>query len=244
MLEVTGLRFETSNRALIEDVSFSAARGDIIGFIGLNGAGKTTCMRMIAGVLEPTNGNILIDGIDIWKERKSVQRSLGFLPEGAPLYGEMSPKSYLQFICEARDIDKDKRREYIIDAAEKTNIQKVFHQRIDTLSKGFRRRVAMAGTIVHRPKILLLDEPTDGLDPQQKRTTYDLIRTISPECIIIISTHMLEELENICNRAIIINDGKIIKDFTPKDLALLGDDGKIENGFHNITQAPILENVQ
>ncbi len=234
MLAVSALTFSLFNRTLVKDVSFSARVGDIIGFIGLNGAGKSTCMRMMAGVLEPSSGSVSHCGYDIIKERKLAQSNIGFLPEGAPLYGEMTPKSYLQFVCEARNLPKEKHRELIIDIAEKANLESVFHQRIETLSKGFKRRVALAGAIVHQPKILLLDEPTDGLDPKQRRATYEVLKSISPESIIIISTHMLDELSEICNRAIIIDNGEILRDFSPQELSKLGENGTLESGFHKL----------
>ena len=237
MLELSNIVLMASNQLLIKSVSFCAKEGDIIGFIGPNGAGKTTTMRIIAGTLEPTSGSVIIDGVDIWKSRLEAQAKLGFLPEGAPLYSEMTPKSYLQFICSARNILGAKQREFIKDAAEKTNIQTVFHKRIETLSKGFKRRVAIAGAIVHRPKLLILDEPTDGLDPNQKSTTYQLLKSISAQCVIIISTHLLEEVASVCNRAIIINNGEILRDFTPSDLANLGEKGGIESGFQKLTEA-------
>lgn len=241
MLELSNIVIEASKRPLIKGISFSAKTGDVIGFIGPNGAGKTTTMRMIAGVLEPTSGSIVIDGLDVWRSRLQAQAKLGFLPEGAPLYGEMTPKSYLQFICSARSIPKSEHKSFIVDAAEKTNIQSVFHQKIETLSKGFKRRVAIAGAIVHQPKLLILDEPTDGLDPNQKAMTYELLKSLRTDCIIVISTHLLEEVRDVCNRAIIINAGKILRDFTPSELANLDNDGDLLAGFQRLIQCETME---
>lgn len=236
MLEIENLVLKINNRPIIKGISFCAKPGEIIGFIGPNGAGKTSTMRMIAGVLEPDDGKIKIENIDMWQSRIKAQENLGFLPEGAPLYGEMKVKSYLEFLGNIRGLAHDKIREMIIDVVEKTNLQKVFHWRIETLSKGFRRRVALAGAMLHDPKILILDEPSDGLDPNQKRDLNIALTQIAHDKIIIISSHVLDEIIKICNRIILLNDGVIGFDGSPKDFAALSKEHLVENAFYELTK--------
>lgn len=241
MLSISNLVLDVSQRSIVNGISFDAKTGDIIGLMGVNGAGKTTTMRMIAGALEPTNGTIIIDNIDIWKSREEAQRHLGYLPEGAPLYGEMTPKSYLQFVCGARSLPKESHDALIRDAAIKTNIKEVFHQRIDTLSKGYKRRVAFAGAIVHCPKVLILDEPTDGLDPNQRKMAHDLVLGVAAHSITLISTHSFEEINEICNRVLIIDYGEIIQDISKQDLQKLAKNNGLESLFCELTSPePIL----
>jgi len=203
----------------VSGVSFSAKKGDVLGFLGPNGAGKTTTMRMIAGYLHPTAGKIEVCGTDVIDNPIEIQKKIGYLPEGGPLYADMTPASFLRFIGEVRGLSGtylDERIEYVV---KHLNIADVFYQTIDTLSKGYKRRVALAQAIIHDPEVLILDEPTDGLDPNQKHEVRELITSMSKDKAIIISTHILEEVEAICNKAIIIAKGKIVASGTPEQLA-------------------------
>jgi ABC-2 type transport system ATP-binding protein len=202
----------------VEQVSFRVARGDVLGFLGPNGAGKTTTMRMIVGFLPPSAGTAIVCGADVRRNPVAVKRSLGYLPEGAPLYGDMTPAGLLNFVAAVRGLSGAKRRERIDEVVARMQLDEVLQQPIDTLSKGFRRRVALAQAILHDPEVLVLDEPTDGLDPNQKHEVRDLILAMAAEKAIVVSTHILEEVEAICNRAIIIARGRIVADGTPEEL--------------------------
>jgi ABC-2 type transport system ATP-binding protein len=218
MLTVQNLSKSFMGRKVVDDVSFTLRAGEIVAFLGPNGAGKTTTMRMLAGILEPSSGSVSVGAYDMWTQRIAAQRAIGYLPEGAPLYGEMTVLSYLGFMCETRAIAKRKRGDVITTAVTRTSLEEVLQRPIDTLSKGFRRRVALAGAILHDPPILILDEPTDGLDPNQKRSARALIKSLSPERVILISTHVLEEVSAVANRAIVITRGQIVADETPAAL--------------------------
>jgi ABC-2 type transport system ATP-binding protein len=218
MLTVQNLSKSFMGRKVVDDVSFTLRAGEIVAFLGPNGAGKTTTMRMLAGILEPNSGSVSVGAYDMWTQRIAAQRAIGYLPEGAPLYGEMTVLSYLGFMCETRAIAKKQRADVITTAVTRTSLEEVLQRPIDTLSKGFRRRVALAGAILHDPPILILDEPTDGLDPNQKRSARALIKSLSPERVILISTHVLEEVSAVANRAIVITRGQIVADETPAAL--------------------------
>ena len=202
----------------VNDVSFEVARGEVLGFLGPNGAGKTTTMRMIAGYLEPTGGSVKICNLDAETEQLKAQARIGYLPEGAPLYPDMTPRMLLKFSCQAYGVPKKDIKSKIDMACEKLNLEQVLDQAIDTLSKGFKRRVGLALAILHDPDVLILDEPTDGLDPNQKHEVRELIKSMAKDKAIIISTHILEEVEAVCSRAIIIASGKIVADGTPEEL--------------------------
>lgn len=206
-LSLENIEFAISGKKILKNICFGAKAGEIIGFIGPNGAGKTTTMRLINGIYTQDSGTIKIDNMPIG-EKSRVH--LGYLPEGGPLWGDMTPKEYLEFLADVRGLNDAKTK--IIAAVEKVEIQNVFHQRIETLSKGFKRRVALAGAILHDPEILILDEPTDGLDPNQKLRARQTIKSIAKDKIIIISTHILDEVTQICDRVILINEGEIIID--------------------------------
>src|SRR5579859_6991108 len=203
----------------VDDVSFQVAPGEVLGFLGPNGAGKTTTMRMLAGFITPTSGKASICGHDIASDPLAAKASLGYLPEGAPTYGEMTVRRFLEFIADLRRLEGDRRRarlDYVID---RLQLARVLDQSIETLSKGFRRRVGLAQAIVHDPPVLILDEPTDGLDPNQKHEVRTLINDMARDKIIIISTHILEEVDAVCTRAIIIARGRIVADDSPAKLA-------------------------
>jgi ABC-2 type transport system ATP-binding protein len=207
----------------VDNVSFAVDRGGVLGFLGPNGAGKTTTMRMIAGFLAPSAGTAIVCGADVGRNPVAVKRRLGYLPEGAPLYVEMTPAGFLEFVASVRGLAGDNRRRRIAEVVERMHLGPVLRQRIETLSKGFRRRVALAQAILHDPDVLILDEPTDGLDPNQKHEVRELIRTMAATKAIVISTHILEEVEALCSRAIIIARGGIVADGTPEALRARSD---------------------
>jgi ABC-2 type transport system ATP-binding protein len=223
LLEVRGLSRHFGPIAAVDDVSFAVDRGGVLGFLGPNGAGKTTTMRMIAGFLAPSAGTAIVCGADVGQDPVAVKRHLGYLPEGAPLYIDMTPAGFLEFIAAIRGLTGAERRRRIAEVVERMQLGGVLRQRIETLSKGYRRRVALAQAILHDPDVLILDEPTDGLDPNQKHEVRELIRAMAPTKAIVISTHILEEVEALCNRAIIIARGRIVADGTPEALRARSD---------------------
>ena len=204
----------------VDDVTFSVGPGEVLGFLGPNGAGKTTTMRMIAGFVAPTSGKASICGHDIETDPIGAKSSLGYLPEGAPTYGEMTVRRFLEFIADLRRLEDTRRKTRLDHVIDRLQLSSVLEQSIETLSKGFRRRVGLAQAIVHDPPVLILDEPTDGLDPNQKHEVRTLINDMARDKIIVISTHILEEVDAVCTRAIIIARGKIIADDSPNKLAL------------------------
>ena len=218
MVELRQLRKTFGSIVAVEDVSFTVGRGEVLGFLGPNGAGKSTTMKMVTGFLTPTKGTVTVNGFDIWKQPLEAKKSLGYLPEGAPAYGEMTPLSFLLFIGEMRGFRGAELYRRVSETMEKVNLEGVEHQPIDTLSKGFKRRVGLAQAILHDPSVLILDEPTDGLDPNQKHEVRELIKTMAREKAIILSTHVLEEVHAVCTRAMIIAKGKVITDGTPAEL--------------------------
>jgi ABC-2 type transport system ATP-binding protein len=203
----------------VDDVSFEVQPGEVLGFLGPNGAGKSTTMRMLAGFITPTGGKASICGHDVETDTLAAKASLGYLPEGAPLYGEMTVYSFLQFVAELRKLSGETRTRRLNYVISRLQLERVLTQTIETLSKGFRRRVGLAQALIHDPPVLILDEPTDGLDPNQKHEVRTLINEMSRDKIIVISTHILEEVDAVCSRAIIIARGKIVADDTPQGLA-------------------------
>jgi ABC-2 type transport system ATP-binding protein len=202
----------------VDGISFQVEKGEVLGFLGPNGAGKSTAMRMLACFLRPDSGTASVCGYDILEDPVMVRQSVGYLAENAPAYGEMTVGSFLNFICDARSIAGKQRQDAIARVVELSATGSVYHQTIETLSKGYHRRVGLAQALIHDPEVLILDEPTDGLDPNQKFDVRELIKNMSRDKCIVISTHILEEVEAICSRAIIINRGKIITDSTPEKL--------------------------
>ena len=202
----------------VDGVSFEARPGEVLGFLGPNGAGKTTTMRMIAGFIAPTEGRASICGHDVEREPLAARAQLGYLPEGAPSYGEMSVRGFLDFIADLRGLAGATRRNRLDQVTERLALGGVAAQTIDTLSKGFRRRVGLAQAILHDPRVLILDEPTDGLDPNQKQEVRNLINAMARDKTIVVSTHILEEVHAVCNRAIIIAGGRILADDKPDAL--------------------------
>lgn len=218
MIEARSLCKRYGAITAVEDLSFKVDAGQILGFLGPNGAGKSTTMRMLTGFLTPTSGEAFINGIDISRNPVAASKHIGYLPEGAPSYGEMTVHQFLMFVGRARLIDKSDLHASVEKALQKLNLTEVAHQAIETLSKGFKRRVGLAQAIIHDPQILILDEPTDGLDPNQKHEVRRLIRAMAKDKIIVISTHILEEVEAVCNRVMIIAGGKLLADDSPYGL--------------------------
>ncbi len=202
----------------VDDLSFQVEPGQVLGFLGPNGAGKSTTMKMLTGFLTPTSGTARIQGHDILDDSLAARRCLGYLPEGAPCYGEMSVSEFLRFVARARGLDGAAVSGAVGAAMERLNLGGVVHQPIETLSKGFKRRVGLAQALLHDPDVLILDEPTDGLDPNQKHEVRRLIQDMSGDKIIVISTHILEEVEAVCNRVMIIAGGRLLADDTPAAL--------------------------
>jgi ABC-2 type transport system ATP-binding protein len=218
MIEITNLRKNFDQFTAVDDLTFSVKEGEVLGFLGPNGAGKSTTMKLITGFLSASRGTISIDGYDISKSPMEAKALMGYLPEGAPSYGDMSTLEFLNFVAQVRGYRGEeigKRVQYVLD---EVALNSVSQQTIETLSKGFRRRVGLAQAIMHDPKVLILDEPTDGLDPNQKQHVRDLIKNLAKDKIVIISTHILEEVTAVCSRAIIISKGKIVADGTPAEL--------------------------
>ena len=202
----------------VDDVSFSVPRGEVLGFLGPNGAGKSTTMKMITGFMAPTRGTAVVCGDDVVESPIEVKKSIGYLPEGAPLYGDMTPRALLNFVAQIRGLRGAERRRKVNEAIHTTHIEEVAFRPIDTLSKGFKRRVGLAQAVLHGPDVLVLDEPTDGLDPNQKHDVRVLLRAMAKDKAIIISTHILEEVDAVCTRAIIISHGRIVATGTPDEL--------------------------
>ncbi len=218
MIEVEELSKNFKHLTAVDGISFNVAKGEVLGFLGPNGAGKSTTMKMLAGYLTPSSGTARICGNDVVDNALEAKRCIGYLPEGAPAYGDMTPAKFLNFVAAIRGLNGRRKREAINTAIERVNLQEVLLQPIETLSKGFKRRVGLAQAILHNPQILILDEPTDGLDPNQKHEVRTLIGEMAAEKAIIISTHILEEVEAVCTRAMIISAGKIVIDGTPQSL--------------------------
>ena len=219
LVEVIGLTKSFGSIKAVDNISLSVNRGEVLGFLGPNGAGKSTSMKMITGFLTPTSGTIKISDNDISVNPIEAKASIGYLPEGAPAYGEMTPLNFLSFVAEVRGIDKSARASRVDEIIEKIHLERVAHQPIDTLSKGFKRRVGIAQAILHDPEILILDEPTDGLDPNQKYEIRALIKEMAADKAILISTHILEEVESVCTKAIIISNGGVIFSGSPLELS-------------------------
>jgi ABC-2 type transport system ATP-binding protein len=202
----------------VDNLSFTVEAGQVLGFLGPNGAGKSTTMKMLTGFLTPTSGTALINGVDVVESSVAARKNIGYLPEGAPSYGEMTVQQFLTFVARARLINSKNIADSVERVIVKLNLSWVKHQAIETLSKGFKRRVGLAQAIIHDPQILILDEPTDGLDPNQKREVRGLIKAMAKDKIIIISTHILEEVAAVCNRVMIIANGKLLADDSPQGL--------------------------
>jgi ABC-2 type transport system ATP-binding protein len=220
----------------VEEVSFSVERGEVLGFLGPNGAGKSTTMRMVTGFIAPSAGSATVMGHDVVKEPIEAKKRIGYLPEGAPLYGDMTVAAFLRFVAEMRGLHGQDGRRRMDTAIARTQLEEVAHRPIETLSKGFKRRVGIAQAIMHDPPVLVLDEPTDGLDPNQKHGVRALIDEMAEDKAIIISTHILEEVDAICTRAVIIAGGRIVADARPEEL-------KRRSRYHNAVRLTVNANL-
>jgi ABC-2 type transport system ATP-binding protein len=218
LVDADRLRKTFGHIVAVDEISLKVARGEVLGFLGPNGAGKSTTMKMLTGFLEPDSGVARICGIDVTERPKDAKSRIGYLPEGAPAYGDMTAGSFLNFIAEIRGFDGSAKSERIAGALARTGLERVVDQPIETLSKGFKRRVGLAQAILHDPPVLIMDEPTDGLDPNQKHHVRSLITEMAKDKAIIVSTHILEEVEAVCTRAVVIDRGRIVADGTAEDL--------------------------
>jgi ABC-2 type transport system ATP-binding protein len=232
MIEIHDLCKDFGPLRAVDRISFNVQKGEVLGFLGPNGAGKSTTMKMLTGFLAPTSGRASICGHDVAKSPLEAKRALGYLPEGAPAYGDMTPAAFLDFIADIRGLAGLDKATRVAAVVKKVNLEAVLHQRIETLSKGFKRRVGLAQAILHDPAVLVLDEPTDGLDPNQKHEVRALIKEMAPGKAIVLSTHILEEVEAVCTRAIIIAQGRLLFDGTPRELAARG---PLDSVFRSIT---------
>jgi len=218
MIAIKNLSKRYGDKLAVDDLTFRVAPGEVLGFLGANGAGKSTTMRMIAGFISPSAGQVSVCGHDIELAPVAAKSCMGYLPEGAPSYGEMTVSEFLDFVADVRGLAGERRRARHDVVVERLGLAPVIEQVIDTLSKGFRRRVGLAQALIHDPQVLILDEPTDGLDPNQKHEVRRLINELSKDKLVIVSTHILEEVHEVCTRAIIIADGRIVADETPSAL--------------------------
>ncbi len=226
LLAIEGLSKRFGPIVAVDGIDFTVERGEVLGFLGPNGAGKSTTMRMITGYLPPDHGRIEVCGIDLARDPIEVRRRIGYLPEGAPAYGDMTPASLLAFVAELRRYVGAEKRSRVEAMVERLELQSVLHQPIETLSKGFKRRVGLAIALLHDPEVLILDEPTDGLDPNQKHHVRALLADMAKDKAIIISTHILEEVDALCTRAIVIARGRIVADAKPTEL-------EARSSYHN-----------
>lgn len=218
MIEIKNLTKRFAQHTAVDNLSFRVEEGEVLGFLGPNGAGKSTTMKMLTGFLAPTSGTASILGFDVQTQTLKAQRQVGYLPEGAPSYGDMTVRGFLEFIAEVRGFRGAEKRQRVERAVAQVELDAVLGQTIDTLSKGFKRRVGLAQAILHDPKVLILDEPTDGLDPNQKHQVRGLIQSLSKDKIVIVSTHILEEVSAVCTRAVVIAQGRLLADGTPFEL--------------------------
>ena len=221
MIEVRDLVKLYGDIAAVDGISFNVSQGEVLGFLGPNGAGKSTTMKIITGFIPPTSGTVVVGGADIQEDSIAVRRQIGYLPESAPSYGEMTVDEYLRFIGEVRGFSGAELGRRVDTVVDRTDLYGRRTQIIETLSKGYKQRVCFAQALLHDPPVLILDEPTDGLDPNQKHEMREVIRNMAQEKTIILSTHILEEMEAVCTRAIIIANGRIVVDGTPAELAAM-----------------------
>ena len=235
MLKVENLKKSFGTFEAVKGISFSVKKGAVLGFLGPNGAGKSTTMRMITGFLPPTSGTAVICGHDITTDPVAAKAAIGYLPESAPSYRAMVVEDYLKFIAEIRGFHGKLAKEKVEAVIEKARLRPVAKKTIETLSKGYRQRTCFAQAIIHDPQVLIMDEPTDGLDPNQKFTVREMIKEMSAEKAIVISTHILEEVDAVCTRAIVIADGELKADGTPAELKAKDPSGKLDVVFRNLT---------
>ena len=239
MIEVNNLTKQFGHKIAVDDLSFSVGKGEVLGFLGPNGAGKSTTMRIITGFLPATRGDVKICGIPVADQPEDAKRKIGYLPESAPLYPDMTVFGFLRFCASIRGFSGLARKEAVDRVIETCFLQTVVHQSIDTLSKGYRHRTCLAQSLLHDPEVLVLDEPTDGLDPNQKHEVRKLIRELGKEKTIVFSTHILEEVDASCTRAMIIDQGKIVAEGSPGNLRTEGD-GSLTELFRKLTTSDVV----
>ena len=235
MISISNITKKFGDFTAVDNLSMSVKSGEVLGFLGPNGAGKSTTMKMITGFMKPTEGTIKVKGMNVETNPIECKRLIGYLPEGAPLYGDMTPINMLKFVAYIRGMDSQEFKTALDIVVIKTEITDVINQPIDTLSKGYKRRVGLAQALIHDPEILILDEPTDGLDPNQKHHVRNLINEMGKKKAIIISTHILEEVDAVCSRACIIAKGKKIIDSNPKELKKTFKNKNLDSIFRKIT---------
>ena len=235
MLTVSNLRKDFGSLQAVKDVSFTVEKGEVLGFLGPNGAGKSTTMRMITGFIPPTSGTATICGHDIITAPVAAKRCMGYLPENAPSYHTMTVTDFLTFIAKVRGYAGKELHDKVENAIVKSRLESVRNQTIETLSKGYRQRTCFAQAILHDPQVLIMDEPTDGLDPNQKFVVRQMIKEMAADKAIIISTHILEEVDAVCTRAIIISDGRVVANGTPDELRAKDPQGRLGVVFRNLT---------
>ena len=236
MLEVKNLVKRFGSFEAVKGISFTVAKGEVLGFLGPNGAGKSTTMRMSTGFLPPTSGTASICGHNVLQDPVGAKQCLGYLPESAPSYRAMTVRDFLRFIAEARGFYGKAAKARVDEVIEKARLAPVVNKTIETLSKGYRQRTCFAQAILHDPAVLIMDEPTDGLDPNQKQTVREMIKEMAAEKAIVISTHILEEVDAVCTRALVIADGQIKADGTPAQLRAMDPSGRLDVVFHNLTK--------
>ncbi len=239
MIEVQNLSKFYGAKPAVDGVSFHVRRGDILGFLGPNGAGKSTTMKMITGFLRPTSGTAKVGGVDVAVDPVAVKRQVGYLPESAPAYAEMTVVEFLEFVAESRGFRGADRAAPVQRALRLTHLESVRHQTIETLSKGYKQRVGFAQALLHDPAVLILDEPTDGLDPNQKNEVRALIKELAQEKAVILSTHILEEVEAICTRIILISEGRVVVDETPAEFQARQPGARLDEIFATLTRSDV-----
>ena len=237
MIKVESLSKSFGSKLAVDNISFEVARGEVLGFLGPNGAGKSTTMRMITGFIPPSAGRVSVCGFDVAESPILAKQKIGYLPESAPSYQDMTVLSFLRFAADIRGLTGEDKKKAIRRVVELCHLDRVLGQTIDTLSKGFRHRTCLAQSIIHDPEVLILDEPTDGLDPNQKHEVRTLIKTMGATKSIIFSTHILEEVEAVCSRAIIIDRGRIVANGTPAELMAQAPSGRLDDFFRSITRS-------
>ena len=244
MIKVQNLTKIFGTKRAVDGISFSVERGEVLGFLGPNGAGKSTTMRMITGFLPPTKGSITVGGHDIVEQPIPAKKLMGYLPENAPAYTDLTVYGFLEFAAEIRGLRGDAKKSAINRVVELCFLNSVLHQNVDTLSKGYRHRTCFAQSIIHDPDILVLDEPTDGLDPNQKHEIRQLIRRMGEKKAIIFSTHILEEVDAVCSRAIIIDRGTIVANGTPAELRRKSEwAGAVTLRLNNVAEAAVRQKL-
>ncbi len=242
MIKVESLSKSFGGKLAVDNISFEVARGEVLGFLGPNGAGKSTTMRMITGFIPPSAGRVSVCGFDVAESPILVKQKIGYLPESAPSYQDMTVLSFLRFAADIRGLAGEDKKKAIRRVVGLCHLDRVLGQTIDTLSKGFRHRTCLAQSIIHDPEVLILDEPTDGLDPNQKHEVRTLIKEMGATKAIIFSTHILEEVEAVCSRAIIIDRGRIVANGTPAELMAQAPSGRLDDFFRSITRSDTEKN--